>query len=220
MALTVKNFHRLLRGFFTNMAGLILEPLAEDIVPLTGSPVVFYRSDVDKLRLQKEDGTFDFIASEAFVTAALLGSGFDYGEVGDIASVALAKAAGVSNEFARADHAHDLAADVVLETNLANTIADSSDTRTGAGAVSVTKRTTLIDTTGGAAAITIAAGTRVGQRKTLFMKVDAGDATLTGTGFTSIVFSAVGQFAELEWTGAAWDVVGLGGIVAGPAYTV
>lgn len=89
----------------------------------------------------------------------------------------------------------------------------SSDTRTGAGAVSVTAVHTELVTTG-ADALTLANGTD-GQLKVITMKTDGGDGTLTPTtpsGFSTIAFSAVGQSATLLYkTGVGWIILAVRG---------
>lgn len=64
-----------------------------------------------------------------------------------------------------------------------------------------------LKTTGGAEALTLANGTLVGQLKRILLVATGGDGTLTGTGFASIVFSAVGDEAILAWDGTGWLVV-------------
>lgn len=84
------------------------------------------------------------------------------------------------------------------------------------GAISVAKRTTLLATTG-TTAYTLASGLYAGQRKTiqesLAASIPAG--TITGvftdtdgtTARTTAAFNAVADALELEWTGAAWQVL-------------
>lgn len=84
------------------------------------------------------------------------------------------------------------------------------------GAISVVKRTTLLATTG-TTAYTLASGLYAGQRKTiqesLAASIPAG--TITGvftdtdgtTARTTAAFNAVADQLELEWTGAAWQVL-------------
>lgn len=82
----------------------------------------------------------------------------------------------------------------------------------GAGAVNVTAYLTKYTSTGGAQALTIAAGTLVGQRKRVSHVVDGGSGVLTGTfvGGTTITFTTVAEYADLMWTGTAWAVLELG----------
>lgn len=79
----------------------------------------------------------------------------------------------------------------------------------GAGAVNVTTLTTALTTTG-ANALTLANGT-AGQLKIITHVSDGGDGTLTpttATGYTTIVFSAVGQSVTLQYhTTLGWMVV-------------
>lgn len=90
----------------------------------------------------------------------------------------------------------------------------SVDTRTDAGAVSLTSVVTLVATTT-ASALTLAAGT-AGQIKILSMTTNGGDATLTPAGgilspsaglLTTITFNSVGDAVILVYTGAKWAIV-------------
>ena len=84
------------------------------------------------------------------------------------------------------------------------------------GAVSVTKRTTLLGTTG-TTAYTLASGSYAGQRKTILESIAATipAGTITGaftdtdgtTARTTALFNAVADMLEIEWTGAAWQVL-------------
>ena len=86
----------------------------------------------------------------------------------------------------------------------------TTDTRSGAGAISVTSYITKIVSTG-ANALTLANGTD-GQVKKLVMTTDGGDATLTPTtktGFSTIVFNDAGDGCELCYTTTTgWIVTG------------
>ena len=82
-------------------------------------------------------------------------------------------------------------------------------TLSGPGAVDITSQITHIVTTG-ADALTLADGLE-GQHKTIIMKTDGGDGTLTpsnlGNG-TTITFNDVGDSANLIFTNAAWHFMG------------
>lgn len=87
----------------------------------------------------------------------------------------------------------------------------SVQTLTGAGAVDLTHRVTHVVSTG-ANALTLADGSE-GQRKTIVMITDAGDATLTPTNFAgnpsnTITFNDVGDTAELFFTNGSWHFMG------------
>lgn len=85
----------------------------------------------------------------------------------------------------------------------------STQTLTDAGAVSLTDPVTHLVTTG-AAAVTLADGSE-GQRKTIVMKTDGGDATVTPSNFangTNMVFSNAGETAFLLFTNASWHWMG------------
>lgn len=102
----------------------------------------------------------------------------------------------------------------VTEGKLALTIY-GEQALSGAGAVDVTHRTTKLTSTGAGQAITIADGTVNFQRKTIVHEVDGGSMVLTPATplhFATITFTNVHDFAELEWTGAAWIIVGYGGV--------
>jgi|10_taG_2_1085330.scaffolds.fasta_scaffold27930_3 hypothetical protein len=94
---------------------------------------------------------------------------------------------------------------------------------TGAGALSTTVPVSLIDTTGGAAAITLGDGGVGGQVKFIAMIKDAGDATLTldgsaaGAGASdTYTFANVGETLLLVWvvdedgTAVGWAEVSRG----------
>jgi hypothetical protein len=87
--------------------------------------------------------------------------------------------------------------------------AGTPQTLTGAGAVNLTTRTTLLVTTG-ANALTLADGIE-GQRKVIVMKTDGGDGTLTPTnrhGYATITFNDAGDSIELNFTDGKWAIVG------------
>ena len=80
----------------------------------------------------------------------------------------------------------------------------------GAGGVDITSPITEVDTTGGAAALTLADGSP-GQHKEIVMITDAGAGTLTPTSpgnYTTIVFDDVGDSALLLFTNSAWHFMG------------
>lgn len=83
------------------------------------------------------------------------------------------------------------------------------DTRTGAGAISLTTLATKLVTTA-ADALTLANGT-AGQIKIITMITDGGDGTLTPTtktGFTTITFADVGDSVTLMYhTTVGWMVL-------------
>lgn len=81
-------------------------------------------------------------------------------------------------------------------------------TLTGAGAVNLTTKVTLLVTTG-ANALTLAAGT-TGQVKIITMKTDGGDGTLTPTGLrggTTITFNDAGDTVVLMYVDSAWIIL-------------
>lgn len=103
-----------------------------------------------------------------------------------------------------------------LEINAAADDSLNLETVTEAGAISVTKRNTNFDSTGGTFAATLAAcpATMIGKIKTIRMAVDNGDVTIAltnvqgGTAASTATFDAVGE--ELVLIGSAggkWTVV-------------
>lgn len=85
----------------------------------------------------------------------------------------------------------------------------SVDTRTGAGAISVTSLTTKLVTTG-ADALTLADGVQ-GQFKIIYMQTDGGDGTLTPatkTGYATITFNDARDTVVLQFlTTLGWIIV-------------
>lgn len=80
-------------------------------------------------------------------------------------------------------------------------------TLSGAGAVDVTTFATLFTSSGSAQALTLADGVMAGQVKFVMHVVDGGSGVLTPTtptGFATITFTNVRDWAALIWTGAAW----------------
>lgn len=75
------------------------------------------------------------------------------------------------------------------------------------GAISITKFLTTIDTSAGATAYTLANGTKIGQLKKIILRVDNGDATITGSfagSNNTLTFSDAGEYALLQWNGTDW----------------
>jgi hypothetical protein len=109
--------------------------------------------------------------------------------------------------FLKFNSAGELIADSDLRPS--GVYVDSVDTRTGAGAISVTKGTTKLVTTG-ANALTLADG-QDGQIKRIHMITDGGDGTLTPatkTGYTTITFNDAGDDVVLQFiSGRGWEVV-------------
>ena len=110
-----------------------------------------------------------------------------------------------------------------------NGMAYSVEKLTGAQALSITIPVSLIDTTGGAAAITLAAGTTAGQIKHVIMVKDGGDATLTlanAAASNTYVFANVGESITLMWgvdeddTAVGWVELARGSGAAATATTV
>ena len=83
---------------------------------------------------------------------------------------------------------------------------DAQQALTDTGAANVTSYYTALTTTV-ASPVTLASGTQIGQLKKIALVVDGGsDATLTLTGYTSIVFNDAGDYVVMLWNGSAWFV--------------
>lgn len=80
-----------------------------------------------------------------------------------------------------------------------------------AGAISPNDATAILTANSVGQAMTLAAGTVVGQPLDLVLraKTSTGTAVVTGTftGGTTLTFSALGHKARLIWVGAAWTPV-------------
>lgn len=86
----------------------------------------------------------------------------------------------------------------------------------GAGAVNVTTLATLYTSSAGPDALTLANGVLAGQIKFIMHIVDGGSGVLTPatpTGFATVTFTNVRDWAALIWTGAAWAPLAYSGAV-------
>ena len=76
------------------------------------------------------------------------------------------------------------------------------------GAISITNYLTTINTDAGGDAFTLANGSTAGQLKKILLVVDGGgNATITLTGYTSIVMNDAADYVILQWTGTAWIAI-------------
>jgi hypothetical protein len=90
-------------------------------------------------------------------------------------------------------------------------------TRTDAGAVDVTNEITLLVSTAGTPAITLADGV-VGQRKIIKFKTDAGTMTLTPAHLAdgaTIEFDDAGDVVELVFADSNWQIIANEGCTVG-----
>lgn len=123
-----------------------------------------------------------------------------------------------------ADYAHSSARvttvpDVRANRLFANNIVNTSPVEylSTPGALSLGSETTLLDTTGGALALTLADGTP-GQRKVVIHVAGTADATLTPDhllGGTAITTAAPGASYTLTWTNGAWAATAVTGSPSG-----
>lgn len=87
-------------------------------------------------------------------------------------------------------------------------------TAAGAGAVSVSTNVTLIDSTLGVQALTLADG-ELGQKKIIKMIADGGDSVVTPSNLfdgTTLTFDDVNDSCELIFLGSNWYIVSINGV--------
>ena len=80
----------------------------------------------------------------------------------------------------------------------------------GPGAINITAYHTKFTSTGTGDALTLAAGSQIGQMKKIsYVAEGAGGDTgvLTLTGYTSITYNAITDYTILMWNGSAWFVI-------------
>ena len=96
-------------------------------------------------------------------------------------------------------------------------VSGAAQSISGPGAVDVVSEVTEITTTG-ADAFTLADGA-IGQKKTIVLIVDGGNAVLTpanALGYTTITFADAGDSVQLEFRTGGWALIGQGGLGTGP----
>jgi len=113
---------------------------------------------------------------------------------------------------------HDDVLDMIIAEGASWPAPGTVQSLSGAGAVNLTTRTTMVTSTGGAQALTLADGTAalVGFRKRIVHAVDGGSSVLTdgaslnlGPGtITAITLTNAREWVELEWDGTNWNIVG------------
>jgi hypothetical protein len=104
--------------------------------------------------------------------------------------------------------------DVAVTGNIINS---GLETLAESGAISIAKPITLLDSSGGALAMTLADGT-VGQRKIIICKTAGNNAVITPAHFDggdTITMNAVGDSVELVFANATWYVLGSNSISIG-----
>jgi len=107
---------------------------------------------------------------------------------------------------------------ITTNASYGKTITGGVQALSGAGAADVTNLVTELTTAAGAAAVTLADGTTVGQMKIITMVVDGGGtATVTPTTFangTSMAFADVNDTVCLVWASTiGWVIVSNSGAV-------
>ena len=107
---------------------------------------------------------------------------------------------------------------ITTNASYGKTIKGGVQALSGAGAADVTNLVTELTTAAGAAAVTLANGTTVGQMKIITMVVDGGGtATVTPTTFangTSMAFADVNDTVCLVWASTiGWVIVSNSGAV-------
>ena len=104
---------------------------------------------------------------------------------------------------------------VVQVVNLS--VSSPAQAISGPGAVDIIAPVTDLTTTG-ADAYTFANGA-VGQKKTITLVVDAGNAVITPAtrlGYATITMADAGDTVQLEFKSGGWAVIGQGGLGTGP----
>lgn len=172
-----------------------------------GTDVNFYRDAAGQVSLNAPSGDVRFALTKADVVKAFINtSGNDINFQSQSGQLLLGGGSQVG-----------LTIDAAKDSTFAGHSNESTDTKSGAGAISVTVTTTRYTSTGGAEALTLANGTN-GQIKRIIHVVDGGSGVLTPatkTGYTTITFTNVGESATLQYvTTQGWCVVGLFGAVA------
>ena len=92
----------------------------------------------------------------------------------------------------------------------------ASEEKTLTGAISVANFLSTIDTSAGATAYTLANGVVPGQLKKILLRVDNGDATVTGAfaaANNTLTFSDAGEYALLMWDGTDWIALELSSVL-------
>ncbi len=76
------------------------------------------------------------------------------------------------------------------------------------GAIAITNYLTTINTDAGGDDFTLANSSTPGQLKKILLVADGGgNATITLTGYTSIVMNDAADYVILQWTGTAWIAI-------------
>lgn len=146
----------------------------------------------------------------AAITTALLKAGI-------ISADATGRALFAAGVFDLATATSAFAANSIDESKLARRIA--AQALSGAGAINKTTTTTLFTSTGASQALTLADGDFVAQRKRIIHIADGGSGVITQTtgakltaSITTITFTNIWDWVELEWSGTLWNVVGYTGV--------
>ena len=112
-----------------------------------------------------------------------------------------------------------IAGSAVTIAKLAANVCGASQALSGAGAINLTTPTTFYTSTGPTEALTIADSLETGQRKRIVHIVDGGSGVITKGGavklnaaITTITFTNIWDWVELEWSGALWNVIGHAGV--------
>ena len=95
---------------------------------------------------------------------------------------------------------------------------------TGAGAINPDVPLTLITSTGGAEAVTLAAAPKIGAIKHIVHQVDGGSSVITVAeslgDSNTITLTGVGETVSLVWSGSAWALINRGAFVNAGAAAV
>lgn len=168
------------------------------------------------------------VGSAGFLTADEAGRAImadDYLDATTVARVVDAKAIDTGSIADGAIEALQLNADAVTTAKILNAnvtaaklaavLCSAPSARNGAGAVPITAPTCLFTSTGAAQELTVADGGYNGQKLRIVHSVDGGSGVITQTtgakltdGVTTITFTSVREYIDLEWTGTLWEITG------------
>ena len=130
------------------------------------------------------------------------------GAAGFLTADAGGRAVMAANYFDAATAAAKFADGAIPQAKLAFTAAPA--TKSGPGAIDITKRLTLFTSTGAGNALTLANGTYAGQAVRVIhsVKGTSGTGVITPTTFdhTSVTLTNVFSSVEFEWTGTTWTI--------------
>lgn len=183
------------------------------------------KAKLDDFDVAADAGTLagNALAADATGRAAMASGYFDAATValkfasGCFAANATVRALFAAGLIDSATATSIIAVNAIDESKLARRVA--AQALSGAGAINLTATTTLFTSTGAGQALTLADGSFAGQRKRIIHIADGGSGVITQTSgakltasITTITFTNIWDWVELEWSGTLWNVVGYTGV--------